>query len=342
MMKKTIMASLLVLAMTALAVAEPPASVLIQKSQVLQQRVSEKLIVYGQVQPDPDAVLTLSLPHAGMITHVAVRLGQRVKRGDSLFELATSPAAHMQYLQARSAVDYARLELARQQRLLREQLTVKAQVEAARKSLQDAQASLQALEAQRQNKAVETVAAPTDGIITQLAIRQGDRVQADTAALELATGKQLIALLGVEPEDIRFLKPGTPVMISSVFMPEYKAQSHLREIHAMINPSTHLVDALVPIPADQTDPLVLGSRLTAEIHLNAHTALTVPRSAVLQDQQGSYVFRIVDGKARRVAVTTGLESDQWIEITDGLTPGQSVVSSGNYELTDGTPVREGK
>lgn len=343
-MQKIILTGVIILlsAMTGLTVQAQESSVLIQKSKVVQQPVSETLTVYGQVQVDPDAVLSISLPHAGLITRVSVRLGQRVKRGDSLFEQATSPGAHMEYLQAQSAVDYAQRELDHQQRLLEEQLAVKAQVNAARKALQDARASLQALEARQQNKTFETVFAPTDGIVTQLAVKQGDRVQADTAALAIATGKRLIALLGVEPENIRFLQPGTSVLISSVFVPGYKVESQLREIHAMINPTTHLVDALVPIPADQTDHLVLGSRLTAEIRLNAHIGMTVPRSAVLQDQQGSYVFRIVDGRAQRVGVTTGLENDQWIEISAGLQPADIVVSVGNYELTDGMAVREGR
>jgi membrane fusion protein (multidrug efflux system) len=127
-----------------------------------------------------------------------------------------------------------------------------------------------------------------------------------------------------------------------VFVPEYQAESQLREIHAIINPTTHLVDVLVPIPADQTDHLVLGSSLSADIRLHAHTGMTVPRSAVLQDEQGAYVFRVVGGKAQRVAVTTGLKSDQWIEITSGLNPDEAVVTVGNYELKDGMPVREGR
>jgi len=343
-MQKAVIASVvaLMLEIAGLTVQAQEPSVLIQYAKVVQQTVSETMTKYGRVLPDPDAVLTISLPNAGLITRVAVRLGQRVKRGDSLFELATSPAVYLQYLQARSAVDYAQRELSRQQRLFQEQLAVKAQVAAARKTLQDARSSLQALEAQRQNKTVEMMSAPTDGIVIQLVVKQGDRVQAGTAALAIATGKRLIAMIGVEPEDIRFLQPGTPVLISSVFVPDYKVESYLREIHAMINPSTHLVDMLAPIPAGKTDHLVLGSPLTAEIRLNAHTGMTVPRSSVLQDQQGSYVFRIVDGKAQRVGVLTGLESDQWIEIKDGLKPGDAVVSVGNYELTDGMLVREGR
>lgn len=343
MMRQTVITAviMLMLAMTGSTVQAQETSALIEYTSVVRQSVSETLTVYGQVWVDPDAVLTISLPHSGLITRLTVRLGQRVKRGDTLFELATSPVAHMQYLQAQSAVDYAQRELNRLQQLLKEQLAVNAQVDAARKVLQDAQASLQALEAQKQNKTAETISAPSDGIITQLAVNQGDRVQADTAALSIATSNRLIAVLGVEPEDILFLQPGTPVMVKSVFEPDYQIEGYLREIHAMVNPATHLVDVLVSVPEDQTDHLVLGSRLTAEIRLKTHIGMVVPRNAVMQDQQGSYVFRVVGGRAQRVAVTTGLESDQWIEITSGLHPDEAVVSVGNYALKDGMPVREG-
>lgn len=341
-MRKTISTLIIILALAgSIAQAEEP-SVLIQKATVVQQNIKETLTVYGQVWADPDAMLTISLSHSGLITRLAVRLGQRIKRGDALFELAASPAAHMQYLQAQTAVNYAQGELVRQQRLLKEQLTVNAQVDAARRALEDAKSGLQALEAQKQNKTIETVVAPTDGIVTQLLVNQGDRVQADTAALSIATGNQLIVLLGIEPEDIQFLQPGAPVLVRSVFVPNYKAESHVREVHAMINPATHLVDVLVPIPVDQTDHLVLGSRMVAEIQLDAHTGLVVPRSAVLQDQEGSFVYRIVAGKAQRVGVSTGVESAQWIEITDGLKADDVVVRTGNYELADGMFVREGK
>jgi membrane fusion protein, multidrug efflux system len=317
-------------------------SVLIQQTKVTQQPISEFLTVYGQVQPDPDSVQTISLLHDALITRVAVRPGQRVNRGETLLELTTSPTAHMEYLKARGAVDYAQRELARQQRLLKEQMATNSQVAAAANALQDAQAGLQALEAQGQDKARGKMSAPTAGIITQVRVKQGDRLQAGVAVLQIATGNRLVAVLGVEPEDIRLIEPGTHVKIRSVFVPDYKAEGQLHEIHAMINPATHLVDALVPIPDDQTDQLVLGSRLIAHIQLNAHSGTTVPRSAVLQDEQGTYVFRVVNGKAQRVTVTTGLESDQWIEITSGLNPDEEVVTVGNYELKDGMPVREGK
>ena len=320
--------------------AEEP-SVLVQSAPVEQREISETLTVYGQVQPDPDTVQIITMLHDGLIARVAARPGQRVTEGETLLEVTTSPGAHVAYLKARAAVDYARRELDRQQRLLAERLATNAQVAAARNALQDARAALQALNAQGQNKAMMQITAPAGGIITQIKVKQGDWLQTGAALLEMAIGNHLVAVLGLEPEDIHQMAPGTPVTLRSVFVADYQADSQLREIHAIINPSTHLVDALVPIPAGQSDGLVLGSSLTADIRLVTHAGLTVPRSAVLQDEQGAYVFRIVDGRGRRVAVTTGVKTDQWVEITRGLTAGEVIVVVGNYELKDGMPVREG-
>ena len=327
--------------LSSLAQAQEP-SVLIRQAKVVEQPITELLTVYGQVEADPDSVQAISLLHDALVTRVAASPGQRVMHGELLLELATSPAAHMEYLKARGAVDYAQSELARQQRLLKEQLTTNAQVEAARNALRDAKAGLQSLEAQGQNNAMNKVTSPAAGIITRIGAKQGDRLQAGTPVVEIAVGSHLVARLGVEPEDIRSVKTGVPVKLRSVFGREETIDSRLDEIHAIINPATRLVDALVPIPADRTDGLVIGGSLSADIQIAARTGLTVPRNAVLKDEQGAYLFRVADGKAVRVAVTTGWKSDQRIEIAGGLKAGEMVVSVGNYELSDGMPVREDK
>ena len=320
----------------------PSESALIKTAQAVQKTISETLTVYGRVQPAFDAVVTISLPHAGLVTHVGVRMGQRVKHGDTLMGLTTSPAAYVQYIQARNAEKYANLALIRQQRMLKEQLSTKAKVNVARRALFDARSRLNALEKQGQNRTYKILTSPMDGIVVHLGVKQGDRVQADTAALTIASEDHLTARLGIEPEDIHLIKPGTPVTIHSIFVPDYQVKTRLLEIHAMINPATHLVDALAPIPVGKTDHLVLGSYLKADIELMAHIGITVPRSAVLEDDQGHYVFIVVNGRAKRINVETGLENYKWIEITKGLKSYEKVVNVGNYVLKDGMAVREKK
>lgn len=429
-LKNLIVLLFVISASSVFAADESVVSASVEQAKAKNKMLSDTLSVYGKVQPDPDAVLTLSLPRAGMITRVKSRPGQRVKHGDVLLEFSTSPTARNEYIQAQNAVDFAKAELARQNRLFNVEVTSKSQVKTAKKALADAESAyiqaknavdfarselarnkrlfniqmstksqvnaaqkalddakssltqtkiavdyaktelakqnqlfnvdiatqsqvktakkaladaisqLDALKNQGKNQKTAQIIAPVDGLITQINIKQGDLVQENTAALSLATESKLIALLGAEPEDIRALKPGMTVALKPVFTDGHMTLTKLREIHSMINPSTHLVDLLAPIPPEQTNHLILGSYLTAEITISKHQGVTVPRNAVLEDDNNDhFVFTVVDGKAKKVIVTTGLESDQWIEITSGIKAGQKVINTGNYVLEDGMRVR---
>ena len=320
--------------------ADDTPSVAVKTTTVMEKTIGETLIAYGVLDPDPDQVLSLSLPHAGLINRVWVRLGQRVKTGDKLLEVVTAPDARMQYLQAQSAVDFANQNLKRTQRLLKEQLATKAKVDIAHKTLRDANASLEALRKRGLDLAEETLLAPMDGIITQLDVAQGQRVQANTTAMLIAAEKRLIARLGVEAEDLGLLETGTPVTITSVFVPEVLVKSNIREIHAMINPATHLVEVLAAIPESQIDHLILGSRIIGHIHLPVHSALMVPRSAVLGDDADAFVYIVRNDKAYKINVEVGLEQNDEIEVSGKINVGDSVVILGNYELSDGAAVRE--
>jgi len=332
--------TLFCLALTLLSpVAAQGPSALVKVAPVVEKPMAETLTTFGVLEPDPDQLLSLSLPHAGLINRVWVRLGQRVSSGDQLLEVITAPAARMQYLQAQSAVDFALRERDRQQRLLSEQLGTKAQLDAANKNLKDAQASLDALRQQGVDVARETLRAPVDGIVTRLDVSQGQRVQAASTAMLIAAEKRLIARLGIEPEDLARVTPGVAVDITSVFVPDVKVGSTIREVHAMINPATHLVEVLAEIPEQQVDHLVLGSRILGRITLASHAALVVPRSAVLRDAGGAHVFTVVADVAQRVAVQTGIEAGELIEVHGTLQAGDAVVVSGNYELSDGMAVR---
>jgi RND family efflux transporter MFP subunit len=313
---------------------------LVETTEVKTHRFTPTLTAYGTLEADPDKVLVLSLSHAGLINRVWVSLGQRVQAGDPLIDVVTAPADRMLYLQAQSAVDYARRELQRQQRLLKEQLATQEQVDAAHKALRDAQATLEALKRQGKDQSSQLVRSPREGIIARLDVQQGQRVQAGSPALLLAGADHLITRAGVEPEDLLRLRAGMPVTLSSVFVPQQRIRAQLRDVHAMINPATRLVDVLIPIPTDQADDLVLGSRMIAAIELASHTGLAVPRSAVLRDRQGIYLFTIRNGVAHRIDVTTGTEQADLVEITGNIQVGEPVVVTGNYELSEGMSVRE--
>jgi multidrug resistance efflux pump len=91
-----------------------------------------------------------------------------------------------------------------------------------------AYATLKALQQRGQNIEKETLRTPMNGIVTQLDISQGQRKQANTTAMLIAAEQRLIAQLGVEPEDLGLIQAGTPVTITSVFVPELKIETTIQ------------------------------------------------------------------------------------------------------------------
>ena len=67
--------------------------------------------------------------------------------------------------------------------------------------------------------------------------------------------------------------------------------------------------------------------------------LRVPSSALYRDAGGWAVFRIEDGRARRVAVQTGLQGGGWSEVSAGLAAGDRVVVHPDRSLADGARLR---
>jgi membrane fusion protein (multidrug efflux system) len=333
------MVGAVLLCLMASATAEAP-SVAVQVAKVEPHILHETVTAYGRVRPDPDQVASIALPRAGLVGHLWVRVGQQVDAAQRLLELDTAPSARVEYQQAKASVDYARSDLRRLRDLFAKQLATRDQVASAEKALADAQARLQAQSNLGTQLKQEIIRAPFAGIVTKLSVDQGQRVQADTTALLLARRDALVVLLGVEQEDAVRMQPGLPVVLTSVFRTDVHLETQLGDVHAMVNPKTRLVDALVHIPQSSSADLVIDETMRGVIGLRKEQVLAVPRSAVLRDAAGDYLFLVRAGKAHRLNVRTGLEEDGIVAVYGDIAEGDAVVTVGNYELSDGMAVRE--
>ncbi len=316
----------------------PAPSVLAQVAPVQQRTLEETLTVYGKVEPDPERLHALTTLSAGEVSRLYVGLGQRVASGQPLLALATAPQARMAYAQARARVDSARTQLAQTRDLFGEQLATRADLANAQQVLRNAQAELASLQAQGAAAAARVLRAPEAAVVTQLDVTPGALVQPGQPLLMLGAQDHVWVRLGLEPEDAARVRPGMAVRLVPVFGGRTTA-GRIAQVHAVINPATHLVDAVVRLRGAAAIALVPGSWMRGVIRVRVQRALAVPRGAVLSDAQGDYVFVAERGHARRVAVRTGIEHGGWIEVRGALRVGQPVVIAGNYELHDGMAVR---
>jgi membrane fusion protein, multidrug efflux system len=314
-------------------------SALVQTAMPKQLELYRRISGYGMVMPEAGAILNLNFPKNGKVTRLFITPGQKVGQGDVLLEITTDPASTLAYSQAENGVTFARGELDRIKSLFAQQLATRSQVEAASKALKDAEQTLAAQQATGTGVSQDRLTSPFAGTVVSVSIALGDQFQAGANLVQLVRTDFLRARLGIEPADSQQVSMGMKVHISSVLSPQESVEGEVSQVSGQIDPQTQLVDVTVHFSGKEFLP---GSRVKGDIATSGHRALAVPRQAVLRDDNGVYLFQVVDGKAHRIAVQTGLEDNGWVEVQGSLIPNAPVVTLGNYELEDNMAVRESK
>jgi RND family efflux transporter MFP subunit len=284
------------------------ASVLVRQQAVVQQTLPQTLDAFGEIATGkPESV---SFPQAGQLMQLSLVLGQHVRRGEPVAVISTDPNTVAAYAQAASGVSFARRELQRQQELAGLQLATRSQVDAARKQLEDSQAQVAAQAKLGGAHASVTLTSPFDAVVTALPVAQGERVAAGAPVAQLGRVDRPRALLAIEPGRSAALRAGMPVTIKPLLDGAAPIAGRIDAVEGLIDPKTQMVTAIVELPGVQTAGLVSGTRVEAAIQLSEQRAWSVPRQAVLSDDQGSYLFQVSNGHARRLAVHVVGESGQ--------------------------------
>ncbi len=315
------------------------ATVFVKTVHPTEKVLARELTAYGAVMPDARKTVHIVLPRPGRVTKLAVSTGEEVRSGQKLFEFATDSSTVLVYQEAVSSVRFARADLARVQELLKERLATQAQLAISKKALSDAEQTLQAQEKTGAGKATQWSVAPGDAVVTNITASVGERMDRGGGIMELTARGAVQVHLGVEPERLSEVRPGMPVVMTSVFGHNLSVHGRIDEIHAMINPQTRLVDAIVRLDKSAADGLLPGMQVRGIITLSKVKSWVVPRQAVLSDDDGSYVFQVKGGKAIRVKVKTVLDTDDVYGIEGNLDPKLELVVLGNYELSNGQTVR---
>jgi RND family efflux transporter MFP subunit len=319
------------------------ASVLVRTTPPVRKSMTTVVTGYGTVMADTGAMVNVSVPRAGQVASLDITPGQRVRRGTSLLTFATDPSAMASYRQAKTAVHTARDDLQRMQHLAAQQLATRSQLAAARKALADAQATLAAQRALGNGVHRTVIKAPFDGIVQAVNVKPGDRLAAGSVVAQLFRSGALKVEVGIQPEDAGRIEPDMTVRLTSVFGGG-DITGHVTAVQGLIDTRTRLVNVAVHFDCGKQcgGGLLPGTAVKGVIDVARHTVWTVPRSAVLSDARGAYVFQVADGHARRVAVKVVAQTTAEDGIVGDLDPHRKVVTLGNYELANGMAVREGK
>lgn len=278
--------------------------------------------------------VTLAAPVTERIEKLFFNDGQYIEKGRVVAVLARGQES-AQLAQADAGAAEAAKQLARLKALRAQGFATQSALDA--QLALEQQARAQAAEA-RASIGDRVIRAPFGGFVSLRNISAGAVV---TAGTEIATISDIdpIKLDFPVPETLLGqVKPGQPIDVRAAAFADQPFHGRIETIDPVLDPQTRAatVRAILPNPGNQLKP---GMLLSVSIAAKSRRALAVPELAVVGDGDQSFVFVVENGKARRVAVKTGLRQNGLVEITDGLRAGQSVVTEGVVKITDGAAVR---
>ncbi|MDA8168630.1 MAG: efflux RND transporter periplasmic adaptor subunit [Nitrospiraceae bacterium] len=300
--------------------------------------LSAVITAYGDVIPAPGAVQVVSMPYETRVSRVMVSSGQKISKGDALLEIEPSPDTLLKLEQAKNSYEISKQNLDHVKQLFSLKLATNAQILKAQEVFRRASLQLESL----RNRGVDgkrVVRASASGLISSVQIQEGAIVPAGNPLAGIIAQNRLEVRLGVEPGDTRRLASGRPVSLSYVNEPgKEKVEGGIRKVSRAINPATRLVDVFVTLP--KSAGFLLGEYIMGRIETASSYGMTAPRSAVLPEGGGHVLYTVVNGRAVKHIVQTGLESGNQVQVSGGgLKPGDEAVVLGNYELEDGMAVK---
>lgn len=286
---------------------------------------------------------------AGLVRRVAFKSGQEVKAGQVLFEMnADSDRAQLHSLQA--AAELAATVLARDKQQFAVQAISKAQLDNDEAELK----SRRALVAQQQSQVdKKTIRAPFAGKLGITAINPGQYINPGDKLVTLQTIDTVYVDFFVPQKQLAGLAVGQKLNLRSDAFPAAAFPATVSSISPAVDTATRNVQVQATV-ANAKRQLLPGMFANVSLDQGERKRyLTLPQTAITYNPYGSTVFVLAPGTGKDVAkddkgnpylvaqqvfVTAGATRGDQVAILTGLTEGQTVVTSGQLKLKNGTPV----
>jgi len=281
----------------------------------------------------PDESVDLSSEASGKITAIYFREGERVKKDDLLLTINDADLqAQLQRLKYQEALLVER-EF-RQRKLLEKEAVSQEVYDRALADLNTNRAEKLMIEAQI---AKTRVKAPFDGVIGLRMVSEGSYITPNTRIASLVKTQPVKIEFSIPERYATDAGPGNSITFT-IGTSGKNFSARVYAIEPMIDQSTRTLRlrAIYPNPDMEVIP---GSFATVELVLRTYyEAVSIPTEALVPILGAQTVYLYRSGKAEPVEVETGIRTADMIQITAGLNPGDTLITTGILQLRKGMAV----
>jgi len=183
------------------------------------------------------------------------------------------------------------------------------------------------------------IKAPISGYVSERMIRAGNLVELHQPVYRITSYDPLLAVLHVPERELSVLHKGQTVSVKLDALPDITFSGEVIRISPVIDPETGTfrVTAEVSDPNNQLKPGLFGR--VDILYDQRQNVPVIPRTAVVTEDEVSHVFVIgEDSNVTRRPVRLGYERNGLVEVIEGVSPGEQVVTAGKGSLSDGSRV----
>lgn len=183
------------------------------------------------------------------------------------------------------------------------------------------------------------IRAPIDGVLSERMIKVGNTIKPNDVVFRVTDLEPLLLYVHVPERELGRLKPGQPVSIQVDAVPGQTFPGKVARLSPVVDPETATFKATIEV-ADPSARLKPGmfARLGI-VYERREQALQIPRTAIVDNEDGPTVFVVEDNKAQQRPIRVGLANAGFVEVTAGLKGEEQVVIVGQSGLKSGNAVR---
>ncbi len=297
------------------------------------RRFETTLESLGTAQANESVTLTASV--TAHVAEIAFQDGDEVEVGQVLVRLA-SAEEFAEQREAQVTLTERRRELNRIRGLAADGIVPQQQVDQQRSRVEEAEARVAGVEARISDRVIQ---APFTGVLGLRRVSTGSLVSPGTTIAELDDISVIKVDFTVSERFLGAIRSGMPIEARGVAFTDRVYEGRVSAVSTRVDVATRTLTVRAEI--DNTDrELRPGMLLTTRIALDPAERLSIPEGSLVTTADQHFVFVIDgDGKARRQPIRIGRRQPGRVEVLEGLSAGERVVTEGVLRVRSGSEVR---
>ena len=307
-------------------------SIPVYVSELKTRKLSGDFVASGDFYPVHELVVLSEAQ--GKVVSLQFNTGDFVKQGQTLVKLDDEMIRSTHEL-AMAAHEKAKKDLSKFEALLKADAASGQQLEDIRLALRKAESDVVTTGKQLDNT---TIKAPIQGTITRRFTETGSLLMPGTQVAEIVDVSRLKFIANVSETQVVKIHNGMKVNITSTLFPGIDYQGVVKSVNVKADDAKRF-PVEIEIVNNPKYPLKAGMYGSVSFGFDAqYETLVIPRTAITGSIQSPRVYVVENNMAILRDIRIGSATDKEVEVTDGLKAGESVVTSGQINLDNNTPV----